>query len=64
MGASLGAARDALRLNAAAALYVAGRGWSFAEALARATAALDEGKGLEALERLRRATAGAGTATA
>lgn len=55
-GSLLGAARDALRLNAAAALYVAGRGWSFAEALARATAALDEGKGLEALRKLRAAT--------
>ena len=57
-----GGARDALRLNAAAALYVAGRGWSFEEALARATEALDSGKGLETLQRLRRATAGTGTA--
>ena len=46
---SRGSARDALRLNAAAALYVAGRGWSFAESLARATEALDAGKGMEAL---------------
>ena len=59
-GTRSGAARDALRLNAAAALYVAGREWSFAEALERATAALDEGKGMEALERLREATATAG----
>jgi anthranilate phosphoribosyltransferase len=51
-----GAARDALRLNAAAALYVAGRGWSLEEALARATAALDDGKGMDALRRLREAT--------
>ena len=55
-GGRHGAARDALRLNAAAALYVAGRAWSFEEALAQATAALDEGKGLEALGRLRAAT--------
>lgn len=52
-----GAARDALRLNAAAALYVAGRDWSFDEALMRATEALDSGRGLEALRRLREATA-------
>jgi anthranilate phosphoribosyltransferase len=59
-GSRRGPARDALRLNAAAALYVAGRGWTFEEALARATAALDEGKGLETLQRLRAATAGRG----
>lgn len=61
-GTRRGSARDALRLNAAAALYVAGRGWSFEESLERATTALDEGKGMEALRRLRQATAGAGTA--
>lgn len=54
-GTRRGAARDALRLNAAAALYVAGRGWSFEESLARATTALDEGKGMEALQKLREA---------
>ncbi len=52
-GATRGAARDALCLNAAAALYVSGRGWSFAEALTRATEALDGGQGLAALRRLR-----------
>jgi anthranilate phosphoribosyltransferase len=55
-GTKRGAARDALRLNAAAALYVAGRGWSFEESLAHATVALDEGKGMEALQKLRDAT--------
>ena len=55
-GRMRGSARDALRLNAAAALYVAGRGWSFAESLARATDALDAGKGMKALQRLRQAT--------
>ncbi len=57
-GREHGPARDALRLNAAAALYVSGRGWTLAEALDRATAALDAGKGLEALDRLRAATRG------
>ena len=55
-GREAGAARDALLLNAAAALYVAGRGWSFAEALARAREALHNGAAREALERLRRAS--------
>lgn len=55
-GSRRGAARDALRLNAAAALYVSGRGWSFDEALARATEALDAGRGLEALRKLRAVT--------
>ncbi len=55
-GSERGAARDALRLNAAAALYVSGRGWSFEESLARATAALDAGKGMDALQKLRAAT--------
>lgn len=55
-GSTRGSAGAALRLNAAAALYVAGRGWSFEESLARATAALDDGKGMEALQRLRKAT--------
>lgn len=51
-----GNARDALRLNAAAALYVSGRGWSFSESLERATASLDSGAALQALDRLRHAT--------
>jgi len=59
-GSRGGAARDALLLNAAAALYVAGREWSFADSLELATTALDEGKGLDALRRLREATTTAG----
>jgi anthranilate phosphoribosyltransferase len=55
-GTNRGAARNALLLNAAAALYVAGRGWSFDEALARAVEALDSGRGRESLERLRAAS--------
>jgi anthranilate phosphoribosyltransferase len=51
--------RCAVILNAAAALYVAGRGWSFGEAVGRATDALDGGAGAEALARLR--SAGAST---
>jgi hypothetical protein len=35
---------------------VSGRGWTFEEALERATAAVDEGKGLEALRKLRAAS--------
>jgi anthranilate phosphoribosyltransferase len=47
--------RCALLLNAGAALYVSGRGWSLEEALARATNALDAGAGTETLARLRSA---------
>lgn len=46
--------RAAVVLNAGAALYVAGRGWSFEEAVGRAAAALDDGSAAAALERLRR----------
>jgi anthranilate phosphoribosyltransferase len=42
-------------LNAAAALYVSGRGWSLPEAVSRAVEALDSGAAAAALERLRRA---------
>jgi anthranilate phosphoribosyltransferase len=45
--------RCAVILNAAAALYVAGRGWSLAEAVGRAKDALDDGAGADALARLR-----------
>lgn len=55
-GTMRGSARDALLLNAAAALYVSGRGWSFGESLARATAALEERKAVAVLARLRAAT--------
>jgi len=49
------AIRCAVLLNAAAGLYVSGRGWTFEESVERATAALQTGAGHEALERLRRA---------
>lgn len=50
-----GAARDALLLNAAAALYVSGRGWTLAESMGEARRSLDSGEARRALERLRRA---------
>ncbi|HJU65615.1 MAG TPA: anthranilate phosphoribosyltransferase [Gemmatimonadaceae bacterium] len=50
-------ARSAVLLNAAAAIYVAGRSSGYEEALAIAQEALDDGAGLQALERLQRATA-------
>jgi len=55
-GRDTGAARAALLLNAAAALYVAGREWSFHEALLEARRSLESGAALQALERLRRAS--------
>ncbi|MDE3214801.1 MAG: anthranilate phosphoribosyltransferase [Gemmatimonadota bacterium] len=51
------AARAAVLLNAAAALYVGGAAGSYDESIALADAALRAGKGLEALDRLRRAFA-------
>lgn len=48
-----GIERAAVLLNAAGALYVSGAEWSFADAVARATAALDTGAGGEVLDRLR-----------
>ncbi|MGH7578726.1 MAG: anthranilate phosphoribosyltransferase [Gemmatimonadales bacterium] len=50
------AIRCAVLLNAAAGLYVSGRGWTFDESVQRATHALDSGAGGEALSRLRRAS--------
>jgi anthranilate phosphoribosyltransferase len=47
------ASRAAVLLNAAAALYVAGLGLSYAAAVEAATQALTEGRGAAALERLR-----------
>ena len=47
--------RAAVLLNAAAAILVAGRAASFGEAVESATAALESGAGLRALERLRAA---------
>jgi len=52
--------RCAVLLNAAAALYVAGRGWTMAEAAARAREALENGGAARALAELRRAAPGAG----
>ena len=48
------AARCAVLLNAAAALYVAGKEWSVGEAAEQARTALESGAALAALERLRR----------
>ena len=50
------AARAAVTLNAGAALYVAGRAGSLADGVERAERGIDEGAGLEGLERLRQAT--------
>ncbi len=50
-----GAERAAVALNAAAALYVSGAGWSFADAVERALEALASGAGATALDRLRAA---------
>lgn len=51
-----GAARSATLLNAAAAIYVAGRADTLAEGVNLAAAAVDDGRALHALERLRAAT--------
>src|SRR5262249_45602964 len=48
-----GAERAAVVLNAAAALYVSGAGWSFPEAARRAEVALESGAGAGALDKLR-----------
>ena len=50
--------RCAVLLNAAAALYVAGRGWTMAEAAARAREALEDGGAARVLAELRRAAPG------
>jgi anthranilate phosphoribosyltransferase len=49
------AARAAVALNAAAAIYVAGRAATYAEAVTLAIEALDAGRGYSALERMRAA---------
>ena len=54
------AARCAVLLNAGAALYVSGNGWTLEAAMLRAAEALDGGAAREALERLRRAAPRAG----
>ncbi len=50
--------RCAVLLNAAAALYVSGNGWTLEESVARAREALESGAGADALARLRRAAPG------
>jgi len=55
-GRMTGAARAAVVLNAGAAIYVAGMASSLREGVAAATTALEEGKGIQALENLRSAT--------
>jgi len=52
------AARAAVVMNAAAAIYVSGKTASYSDAVALAREALESGAGLAALERLRRAYAG------
>ena len=54
-GADDPAARCAVLLNAAAALYVSGNDWTMGEAAERARAALESGAALAALNRLRQA---------
>jgi anthranilate phosphoribosyltransferase len=56
------AVRCAVLLNAAAGLYVSGGGWTFEEAVGRATDALDSGAAAAALERLRRTAQAAASA--
>lgn len=51
-----GAARTATLLNAAGAIYVAGRAATLSEGVTRAAAAVDDGRARDALERLRAAT--------
>jgi anthranilate phosphoribosyltransferase len=52
------AVRCAVLLNAAAALYVSGNGWSFDESAARAQESLSSGAGADVLARLRQAAPG------
>ena len=56
-GSRRGGARTAVLLNAAAALYVAGRAPDFVSGVRAAESALDSGAGLAALDRLRAASA-------
>lgn len=60
-GDSHPAVRCSVLLNAAAALYVSGNGWSFEEAAGRAREALDSGAGADVLRRLREAAPRPGT---
>ena len=52
-GNGMPAVRCAVLLNAAAGLYVSGGGWTFDEAVERASASLESGAAADALERLR-----------
>jgi anthranilate phosphoribosyltransferase len=54
-GGGTQAVRCAVLLNAAAALYISGRNWSFEESVQRGTEALDSGAAAQVLERLRAA---------
>jgi anthranilate phosphoribosyltransferase len=54
-GAGNPAVRCAVLLNAAAALYVSGRGWSFEDAVGRSREALESGAAAAVLKRLRAA---------
>lgn len=54
-GNGAAAVRCAVLLNAAAALYVSGNGWSLEEAVDRGRAALENGAGAAVLARLRKA---------
>jgi anthranilate phosphoribosyltransferase len=54
-GQGTAAARAAVIMNAAAAIYVSGRGLSYGDSVEAARAALVAGKGLDALNRLRAA---------
>jgi anthranilate phosphoribosyltransferase len=56
LGGEPGAARTATLLNAAGAIYVAGRAATLAEGVTAAAAAVDDGRARDALERLRAAT--------
>jgi anthranilate phosphoribosyltransferase len=53
-GAGKTVERCAVLLNAAAALYVSGNGWTMAESVARAREAMERGAGAEVLAKLRR----------
>jgi anthranilate phosphoribosyltransferase len=52
------AIRCAALLNAGAALYVSGNGWSLSESMDRARTSLDSGAGAQALARFRAAAPG------
>ncbi|GMV07314.1 MAG: anthranilate phosphoribosyltransferase [Gemmatimonadota bacterium] len=56
LGGEEGPPRSATLLNAAAAIYVAGRAATLEEGVERAAASVDEGRARDALERLRAAT--------